>query len=108
MPLVYDDIYEITRNSYNLIVWLQERGVIGDFSRDCVRWFEGRLTLKKDSSYGRDGFIWRGTKKECGYKVSVRAGSWFENSHLTLKEIVKLTYYWVHKTRQETEDVSSE
>ena len=102
MPLVYDDIYEITRDSYNLIVWLQERGAIGDFSRDCVRCFEGRLTLKKDSSYGRDGFIWRCTKKECGYKVSVRAGSWFENSHLTLKEIVKLTYYWVHKTRQET------
>ena len=108
MPLVYDDIYEITRDSYNLIVWLQERGVIGDFSRDCVRCFEGRLTLKKDSSYGRDGFIWRCTKKECGYKVSVRAGSWFENSHLTLKKFVKLTYYWVHKPGRKQLDVSSE
>ena len=56
---MYEDIYEITRDSFNLIVWLQESGVIGDFSRDCVRCFEGRLTLKKDSSYGRDGFIWR-------------------------------------------------
>ena len=83
-------------------MWLKERGVIGDFSRDCVRCFEGRLTLKKDSSYGRDGFIWRCTKKECGYKVSVRAGSWFKNFHLTLKKIVKLTYYWVHKIRPET------
>ena len=81
---------------------LQEKGLIGGFSIYCVRCFEGRLTLKNDSSYGRDDFIWRCTKKECGYKVSVRAGSWFENSHLTLKEFVKLTYYWVHKTRQET------
>ena len=69
------------------IIQLQERGVIGDFSRDCRRCFEDRLTLKKDSSYGRDGFIWRCTKKECGYKVSVRAGSWFENSHRSNTEI---------------------
>ena len=75
MPLVYDDIYENARDSYNLIVWLQERGVIGDFSRDCVRCFEGMLTLKKNSRYERDRFIWRCRKKECGYKVSVRAGS---------------------------------
>ena len=54
---MYDDIYEITRDLFNLIVWLQERGVIGDFSRDCVRCFEGRFTLKKNLSYRRDGFI---------------------------------------------------
>ena len=102
MSLKNEDIYEITRDSFNLIVWLQESGVIGDFSRDCVRCFEGRLTLKKDSSYGRDDFIWRCTKKECGYKVSVRARGWFEYSYLILKESVKLTNYWVHKTRQET------
>ena len=86
MPLVYDDIYEITRDSSELILWLQDRGIIGNFSRDRVRCFEGRITLKKDSSYGRDGFVWRCTKKECGYKISVRAGSWFENSHLTLQQ----------------------
>lgn len=102
MPLVYDDIYEITRDSSELILWLQDRGIIGNFSRDCVRCFEGRITLKKDSSYGRDGFVWRCTKKECGYKISVRAGSWFENSHLTLQQVIKLTYYWVHKYRQDT------
>ena len=98
MPQVYDNIYEITRNLLNLIFWLQERGVIGDFSRDCVPCLEGRLAQKIDSSCGRDGFIWRCTKKECGYKISVGAWSWFENSYLTLKEIVKLTYYWVQNT----------
>ena len=92
MPLVYDDIYEITRDSSELILWLHDRGIIGNFSRDCVRCFEGRITLKKDSSYGRDGFVWRCTKKECGYKISVRAGSWFENFHLTLQQVIKLTY----------------
>ena len=102
MSLVYDDIYEITRDTFNLIQWLQDKGVIGNFGGECVRCFEGRITLKKDSSYGRDGFVWRCTKKECGYKISVRAGSWFEQSHLTLQQVVKLTYYWVYKTRQDT------
>ena len=64
MSLVYDDIYEITRDTFNLIQWLQDKGVIGNFGGECVRCFEGRITLKKDSSYGRDGFVWRCTKKE--------------------------------------------
>ena len=55
MSLVYDDIYEITRDTFNLIQWLQDKGVIGNFGGECVRCFEGRITLKNDSSYGRDG-----------------------------------------------------
>ena len=31
--------------------------MIGNFGGECVRRFEGRITLKKDSSYGRDGFV---------------------------------------------------
>ena len=102
MSLVYDDIYEITRDNYGLILWLQDKGILGNFEGGCKRCSQGRIALKKDSSYGRDGFVWRCTKKECGYKISVRAGSWFERSHLTLQQVVKLTYYWVYKTRQET------
>ena len=47
MPLAYYDIYEITRDSSELILWLQDRGKIGNFSRDCVRCFEGRITKTK-------------------------------------------------------------
>ena len=65
MSLVYDDIYEITRDTFNLISWLHEKGVIGNFGGDCVRWLEGKFTLKKDSSYRKDGFLWRCTKKNC-------------------------------------------
>ena len=71
----------------NLIIWLQDREVIEDFSRDCVRYIEGRLTLKNGSSCGRDGVIWRCTKKECWYK-----GACLRIHILSLKEIVKLTY----------------
>ena len=101
MSLDYDDVYAITRDTFSLILWLQEKGVISNFGGDCVRCFEGKLTLKKDTSHGKDGYIWRCTKKECGYKISVRAGSWFENSNLSLQQVVKLTYYWVYKARQD-------
>ena len=31
MSLVYDNIYEITRDTFDLISWLQDKGVIGNF-----------------------------------------------------------------------------
>ena len=83
-------------------LWLQKKGVIGNCGGDRVHCFEGKLTLKKDTSYEKDSYIWCCTKKECGYKISVRAGSWFENSNLFLQQVVKQTYYWVYKARQDT------
>ena len=88
MSLVYDDIYEITRDTLGLILWLQNKGVIGYFMGECPRCLEGKITLEKDSSYSKNGFVWRCTKKECGYKNSVRAGSWFERSHLTIQQVI--------------------
>ena len=48
MSLVYNDIYEITRDTSGLILWLQDDGVIGNFDRECPRCLEGRITLKRD------------------------------------------------------------
>ena len=39
--------------------------------------------------------------KTCDKKVSIRQGSWFSNSNLTLETIVLLTYFWVYRTEQE-------
>ena len=33
--------------------------------------------------------------------MSIRQGSWFSNSNLTLETIVLLTYFWVYRTEQE-------
>lgn len=88
MSLVYDDIYDITRDTFILIQWLQDKGLIGNFAGDCMRYFEGKITLKKDLSYGTDGFVLRCTREECGYTISERASSGFQQSHLTLQQVV--------------------
>ena len=33
--------------------------------------------------------------------MSIRKGSWFENSNLSLEEVLKLTYWWCRDVKQE-------
>ena len=46
MSLVYVDVYEITRDTFNLIWWIQDMGVIGKFLGASVRCLDGKITLK--------------------------------------------------------------
>ncbi|XP_067652209.1 uncharacterized protein [Haliotis asinina] len=96
--MVYDDVYRLTFDSSTLVDWLTARGIISDFAGACPRCGTGELTRKKDPSYGRDGLVWRCRVKSCGQKVSIREGSWFSGSHLTMCQIMKHLYYWVYKT----------
>ena len=97
MPFVYDDLAEICRNNNTLISWLQEKELLGDFGGPCLRCLKGHFTMRKDSSYSKDGVVWRCSNSKCTNKTSIRTDSWFFGSHLTLSQIVKLTYYWVYK-----------
>ncbi len=96
--LVYDDIYELCRDDVKLQNSLEEDSLIGDFSGIYDRCLYVKLGLRNDKSYGRDGYCWRCSNKKCNFKVRIREGSWFLKSHLTLKEIVNLTYYWKQMT----------
>ena len=101
-PLVYDDVYENVRDfEGKLLPWLWSLNLLGYFCIDCGCCQKGKLGLRKDTSRG-DGCLWRCSNKSCGYKINLRYGSWFEGSKLSLPTIVKLTYYWVYKTRQDT------
>ena len=100
--LVYDDIYEYCRDlEGKLLPWLWSLGVLGYFNVDCLSCKHGKVGLRKDTSRAADGLVWRCSNKKCGYKVSIRKFSWFEKSHLTIPQIVKLTYYWTYNTQQE-------
>lgn len=97
MPYVYDDLYEICRERRFLIDWLQELGLLGNFSGICDSCNVGTVKLVEDKSYSKDGIVWRCSSRLCNKKTSVREGSWFFGSHLLLEQAVKLTYYWVYE-----------
>jgi transposase-like protein len=59
-----------------------------------------------------DGFVWRCPNKNCKSTRSLREGSMFSKSKLTLQTLLRLIYYWstdsftIRKIKEETEVVS--
>ena len=80
--------------------WLRRKGLIGDFTgEDCGKCDQGSLRLVRDSSYKSDGHCWRCNNKTCNGKVSIRRGSWFDHSKLTMGQV---TYFWVKELPNKT------
>lgn len=102
MPTRLFDLFGKCSSVENLISWLFQLGLLlslgGCACKSCQ---EGRFGLRKDESFSRDGYCWRCSNKRCNKKVSIRKGSWFSKSNLTLEQIVFLTYFWVRKADQE-------
>ncbi|XP_028412488.1 uncharacterized protein LOC114535323 [Dendronephthya gigantea] len=52
-----------------------------------------------------DGYKWECRRQENGKRhkteMSIRHGSWFDNSNMMLVEILKFTYWWCRKVKQE-------
>ena len=77
--------------------WLRDRGLLANLTGG--RWStcgNGNINMRMDKSYSKDHFVWRCTNKKCN-KLSIRHSSWFRNSHLSIEQIIKMTYYWVWK-----------
>uniref|UniRef100_A0A1X7VK15 Uncharacterized protein n=1 Tax=Amphimedon queenslandica TaxID=400682 RepID=A0A1X7VK15_AMPQE len=81
--------YSITSNNTTTQNWLRRKGLIGNFTdEDSEKCRQGRLRHARDTSYKSDGHCWR-----CKGKVSIRQGSWFDHSKLTLEQIIEI-YFW--------------
>ena len=52
-----------------------------------------------------DGYKWECRRQEAGKRhkteISIRRGSWFEKSNMTMEEILKFTYWWCRDLKQE-------
>ena len=52
-----------------------------------------------------DGYKWECQRQKAGKRhkteVSIRQGSWFEKSNMTIEEIVKFTYWWCCDVKQD-------
>ena len=92
----YDELKDrVLCNRETLIGWLMNEGMIAS-KRACPVCGENmELVECTDRS---DGYKWecrkRVNNKRHKSTVSSRKGSWFEQSNLTLEEIIKFTYWW--------------
>jgi len=78
-----------------MLSWLKEEGLIASMRRSGVCQSEMKWTECNDWS---DVFVWE-CRKQIGLKrhrcqTSIREGSWFENTNLTIEEVLKFTYWW--------------
>ena len=80
-----------------LIDWLRNKELLDNYGGICSHCDTEMVKLVNDDSFSKDGQCLTCSHRDCRKKTSVRRGSWFSKSHLSLEEIVKLTYYWVHK-----------
>ena len=97
----YDDIVGLMEDKEMFIQWLMDERLIAK-ERLCPMCDE-RMTLTRCSDRS-DLFKWECRKQEKGKRhkaeISIRKSSWFEESKLTLEEIVKLTYWWCQDLNQ--------
>ena len=101
--MILEDVFDLCRKDKGEIgKWLRRHEVIGNFQdMDCPSCHSGRLRLVKDASYSKDGYCFKCCDRSCNKKVSIRKGSWFEGSHMTLEQVLKLSYMWVWKCDQQ-------
>ena len=91
----YDDLVARMQDKEMLVHWLMDKELMAK-ERSCPMCAgEMSLTRCEDRS---DGLKWECRKQVNGKRhkteVSIRKGSWFDNSKMTLEEILKLTYWW--------------
>lgn len=97
----YDVLIVKLHDKDRLIDWLMEEGLLAK-SRICsVCGDDLKLVYCEDRS---DGLKWECRRRVDGKRhkveMSIRAGSWFAQSKMTLEEILKYSYWWTQELDQ--------
>ena len=68
--LLLEDVYLLCQGgSASLIEWLKEKKIIDDFDgEECNKCNNGTLYSVRDTSYSKDGFVWRCKNRKCNNK----------------------------------------
>lgn len=94
--MTYDDLLKDVLMTKELTIqWLMKEKLIAS-KQNCAK-CGGEMSLLECADRS-DGFRWECRKQAGGRRhkqtLSIRKGSWFEESNLTLEEILKHTYWW--------------
>eukprot|EP00106_Octopus_bimaculoides_P021414 XP_014788856.1 PREDICTED: uncharacterized protein LOC106882629 [Octopus bimaculoides] len=84
------DLFEISRNQDHLIEWLKTYGLLAEAHVcDC-----GHNCSFVKFPRPQDGYSWKCTARQCRKRFSIRKGSFFQNSNLSLRTILLFLYRW--------------
>ncbi len=87
---IFKDLILTVPDTDSAIRFCAERHLLAN-TNDCQRCNRPRR-ISKDAHAGKDGIIWR--CYSCQSRKSIRSGSFFEKSHLSLDQIILFTYCW--------------
>ena len=78
--------------NWDVLVWAARRGLVRHFTQ-CPQ--------QQCQVHGKskDGYRWRCPR--CRHQTTVRKGSWFGHSHLDMRSIICLLYWWNMDTPQD-------
>ena len=97
----YHDLMVKLHDKENLITWLMSEGLLARDAICSVCKDQMKLVRCNDRS---DGFKWECRKQRNNkrHKVekSIRSGSWFGQSNMTLEEVLQFTYWWSQDLNQ--------
>ena len=84
---------QLISDSSEFYKWLNDKKLLINFS-DVLCECGSAFNLFKDSAYSTDGQCWKCVSSKCRRRFSIRSGSWFQGSHLSLEKILQVTYFW--------------
>src|SRR5689334_11777036 len=87
------DLYDrLGWDDITFLQWLQNMKLIPT-TRKCECGSKMSLRIQKE---GRNYQNWRCTTNKCRRECGFLVGTFFEGSHLSLKEIFQMSYFWAH------------
>jgi len=96
VPVTIRDLHLMTSTEDACWQWLRGRGLLAA-NTQCLHC----NTAMQERMYNRvlDGVVRRCPSQQCRATVSVRRGSFYQNSNRPLTELTDLVYYWLVKMK---------
>ena len=93
----YEELIDLCKDKQSVFDYLLQKKLIADLHGEICKKesCDGRIRLRREKKI--DGFTYRCSKKNCGFRQSIRHNSYFTDSKLPLGTILKFCYFWVNR-----------
>ncbi|XP_014663370.1 PREDICTED: uncharacterized protein LOC106806038 [Priapulus caudatus] len=91
--MTWGRLYENCVDVPSTVAFLRGIGLLATDMQCCNAACNGQQMAERKLAC-KDGMTWRCLNKDCRRVKNIRTGSLFERSHLNLKQIILLVYFW--------------